>query len=156
MIIKDLTMDRIRHILLGEVVGLLLIVLVIIILFETNFVLPGEISGMEWSNDLVVTQFVMQIITLAVIPFALYMFKMAFVRKQLATSTEKATKALIVWGTVRIGLICIPIIFNALYYYIFGFEVSFFYLALILLLSIVFIFPTKRRCENECCITEEN
>ena len=53
-------MDRIRHILLGEVVGLLLIVLVIIILFETNFVLPGEMSGIEWSNDLVVTQFVMQ------------------------------------------------------------------------------------------------
>ncbi len=150
-----MSINKVRKILLGELIGLLVIVLVVAVLFEINLILPGELSGMEWSNDLVITQFIMQLLTLTVIPFTLYMFKLPFLKKQLAISLLKSINILLIWGSIRIGLLCFPLLLNVLFYYLFGFERSFFYLSLILLLSIAFVYPSKKRCEYECHLTDQ-
>jgi len=47
-------------------------------------------------------------------------------------------------------MLCVPMILNTFFYYAFGDSVSFFYLAVILALSLFFVFPNKKRCEHEC------
>ena len=89
----------------------------------------------------------MQPITLLLIPLALYLFKIPRVCKSI--TNIQSYKGFQIWACVRICLLCIPIILNILFYYIYGEEVGFFYLALILMISIFFIYPTKERCESE-------
>ena len=52
-------------------------------------------------------------------------------------------------GIVRIMLLGAPLVINTLLYYFFGFEPAFGYLAVITLLSMVFILPTTSRCVAE-------
>ncbi|EFN91294.1 hypothetical protein HMPREF9302_10815 [Prevotella amnii DNF00058] len=148
-------MEKVRKILLSELLGLLIIGLFIVVLFETNLLSPGLISDKEHYNCLIIAQFIMQLLTIAVIPFALYLFRFPFIKNQLLSSNPKVISTLLCWGSVRIWLLCFPMILNLFYYYLFGFEVSFFYLSLILLLSIVFIFPSKKRCVHECNLDKE-
>lgn len=98
-------------------------------------------------KSLTFVQFIMQPITLLLIPLALYLFKIPRVCKSI--TNIQSYKGFQIWACVRICLLCIPIILNILFYYIYGEEVGFFYLALILMISIFFIYPTKERCESE-------
>ena len=59
------------------------------------------------------------------------------------------------WGSVRMLMICVPMVLDLLLYYLFGAVVGFFYMAVIHLLTITFVFPTKRRCEHECRAEEQ-
>ena len=52
-------------------------------------------------------------------------------------------------------MICVPMVLDLLLYYLFGAVVGFFYMAVIHLLTITFVFPTKRRCDHECRAEEQ-
>ena len=60
------------------------------------------------------------------------------------------------WGTLRLMILGNLLVINTFFYYAFGFEASYGYLAIVVLLSMVFIFPTMNRCIAETSeVTEE-
>ena len=137
-------MEQTRKLLL-KVLGLFLLILICIVaIYELPILLPGCLAG---NKSLTFVQFIMQPITLLLIPLALYLFKIPRVCKSI--TNIQSYKGFQIWACVRICLLCIPIILNILFYYIYVEEVGFFYLALILMISIFFIYPTKERCESE-------
>ena len=142
-------MDKTRQILLTELVGSCLLALLVVAVFETGLILPG--GWADLGNETVVTlQFLMQMLTLAAIPLALFLFKIGYVRAILHTDESHVSSHLLFWGSVRMMILCVPMVLNMFFYYAFGDSVSFFYLAVILALSLFFVYPSKKRCEHEC------
>jgi membrane protease YdiL (CAAX protease family) len=102
-----------------------------------------------------VIQMVMILVTLGQIPLALRLFKFRMIHNELVSNQISLLK----WGLVRILLLGVPLITNTLLYYFYAFEPAYGYLAVITLLSMVFILPTSDRCESETTeepITEED
>ena len=52
-------------------------------------------------------------------------------------------------------MICLPMVLNVLFYYLYGEETSFFYMAVVLLVSLSFIYPSKNRCEEEIHLIDD-
>ena len=95
-------------------------------------------------------QFLMQFLTLSVIPLALFLFRTGPVRRDLRNGGQQVSRRLLFWGSVRMMLICVPMVLNLFFYYAFGDLAGFFYLAVILALSLFFIYPGRKRCMHEC------
>jgi len=89
---------------------------------------------------------VMILLTLAFIPLSLRLFKFRRVADDLK---ERKAEALCKWGGLRLILLGGLLVVNTLLYYMFGFEPSLGYLAVITLLAMPFVLPTKNRCEAE-------
>ncbi len=142
-------MEKVRKLLLAEVCLSAFIVLAIVILFESNVLAAGGWPSDKNSAQYVILQFCMQLLTISVIPLSLYFFKYKFVQNELKAGGDRSVSALRKWGTVRLLLLLIPLVLNTLFYYLFGFSVSFFYLALILVLGLTFVFPTRQRCFHD-------
>lgn len=138
-----------RKILLTEFILSCVITLAIIAVYETELLLPGMWAGVG-NHIIVTTQFLMQLTTLGAIPLALFLFKINSIKSRLSSDESCVLRKLLFWGSVRILLLCIPLILNTFFYYAFGDNTSFFYLAVILALSLVFVYPGKRRCVHEC------
>ncbi len=138
-------MKRTRNILMAVLLISALIGVAISMLFETETL---ESGGMDVNGS---THFritlIMEIMTIAVIPSALYMFRWKPISQKLADGKEKA---LLRWGTLRILMLALPMIANTIFYYAYAYEVTFAYMGIILLLCLVFVFPTLERCMQEC------
>ena len=96
-----------------------------------------------------VVQMVMILLTLSLVPLALRLFKFKQIHASLLVSPATA---LLKWGIVRILVLGLLLVTNTLLYYIYGFEPSFGYLAVMILLTMPFVVPTMSRCKAE---TEE-
>ena len=142
-------MDKTRKVLLTELISSCIITLLIIAVYELKLILPGGWADAESSN-MVTVQFLMQLLTLAAIPLSLFLFKIGYVRSDLHTDESHVSRKLLFWGSLRLLMLCIPMILNVFFYYVFGDNVNFFYLAVILALSLCFVFPSKKRCNHEC------
>ena len=57
-------------------------------------------------------------------------------------------KAMLRWGTVRLAMLCVPMVLNTWLYYQFM-NVAFGYMAIIGLLSLAFVYPTRTRYIQE-------
>lgn len=88
----------------------------------------------------------MILITLALVPLSLRLFKFRIVADDLIRRKEKALQK---WGIIRLCMLEFLLIVNALLYYFFGFESSFGYLAVVVLLTMPFVYPSMTRCINE-------
>ena len=89
---------------------------------------------------------VMILITLAIIPTALRLFKFRCVARNFE---DDAIAALQKWGSIRIVMLAGVLLINLIMYYFFGHEPVYGYLAIMVLISMVFIFPSMRRCYAE-------
>jgi len=87
----------------------------------------------------------MEALTICLIPLALRLFKFDRIGKSLAEGKEKS---LLRWGTLRMMMICVPLMANTLFYYLFM-NVAFGYMAIICLICLIFVNPTMGRCINE-------
>lgn len=96
-----------------------------------------------------IVQMVMILLTLSLVPLALRLFKFKQIHASLLVSPATA---LLKWGIVRILVLGLLLVTNTLLYYIYGFEPSFGYLAVMILLTMPFVVPTMSRCKAE---TEE-
>lgn len=121
----------------------IVISLVIILLFETDLVISGPLAG----NISFEFYFLMasELLTICVVPLALWMFRAKRIKKTLVAGKEKA---LLKYGSLRILLLAIPMIANTLLYYLFMLP-SFGYLAIILFLSMFFVLPSMDRCMQD-------
>ena len=89
---------------------------------------------------------VMILLTLALLPLALRLFKFRLVHEELIINGDLA---LFKWGGVRLGILGLLLIVNTMMYYTFGYEPTFGYLALVTLLAMPFVYPTLNRCYAE-------
>lgn len=136
-------MKKVQHILLTEYLLCVGISLILVLLYENDLLLPGYAA--DRTSEQYVFQIVLELLTLAVIPSSLYLFKTKKVEGQLHTLGEKA---LLRWGSIRMLALGIPLMANTFLYYRFM-SVAFGYMAIILFLSMFFVFPSKARCRVE-------
>lgn len=136
-------MNRTRKILQLEFWIPIAICLIVIVLFENEILLPG-VKGDNRVLDYYAA-IIMELITICLIPLALRLFKFKKVKKAM---TGKSFDGLLRWGSLRLCMLVVPMMVNAVLYYIFM-NVAFGYMGIIGLLCLVFVYPSKTRCQSE-------
>lgn len=116
--------------------------LVIVVLFENDLLPCGIMISDDKSVEFVVAT-IMELLTICVIPVALKLLRFKRIGK-LLTSAEALSK----WGTIRLLMLCVPMIVNTVFYYMFM-NVAFGYMGIIIFLCLFFVVPTKERCRSE-------
>lgn len=116
--------------------------LVIVVLFENDLLPCGIMISDDKSVEFVLAT-IMELLTICVIPVALKLFRFKRISK-LLTSAEALSK----WGTIRLLMLCVPMIVNTVFYYMFM-NVAFGYMGIIIFLCLFFVVPTKERCRSE-------
>lgn len=113
--------------------------LVIAICFEMLLIEPGALVG----NDLL--NYWMGIVGVAMIliliPLALKLMKFKKVKEAVATSEQAYQQ----WSVIRLSLLSAPLVYNVLAYYMFGCEPSFGYMALMVVVAHLFVWPSRDR-----------
>ena len=113
--------------------------LLMIILFETDILAPGSCGGNLTAEFY--TLMAAELITICVVPLALWMFRAKTIKQKLISGKEHS---LLRFGILRLSLLVVPMVANTLLYYMFMLP-SFGYMAIILFLSIFFVFPSMER-----------
>lgn len=117
--------------------------LLMIILFETDILAPGSCGGNMTAEFY--TLMAAELITICVVPLALWMFRAKTIKQKLISGKEHS---LLRFGILRLSLLVVPMVANTLLYYMFMLP-SFGYMAIILFLSIFFVFPSMERCVGD-------
>lgn len=115
--------------------------LAVVILFENTVFLPGSMAGK--GNIEYICTMVMELVTVCMLPLSLRLFRFGRVKRALQAGREHALR---LWGTVRLQMVCVPLLANTLLYYTTGMNVAFGYMAIILLISLAFVYPSEARC----------
>lgn len=115
---------------------------ILVLVFESDLLPNGVLFTEDRAQETIVLT-VMELLTIAIIPFSLRLFRF----KQVAEKLTNA-KRLLHWATLRMLMLCVPMTLNCLLYYLYM-NVAFGYMGIILLLCLGFIVPTLSRCENE-------
>lgn len=134
-----------------ELIVMVVLTLLTVVLFETHTLAAGQLTG-DASRQFLVT-LTMELVTVCFIPLALYLFKIGFVSKALKTEGEGKAGKLLLWGSVRMMTLCLPMLLNTVCYYLFGFQVSFGYMAIILFLCLFMVYPSIDRCVSETSVS---
>lgn len=113
-----------------------------VVLFEADILPCGLLAATDDTAEFVATAAV-EAVTICLIPLALRLFRFAAVARSLTD-----TAALLRWGTLRLLMLSIPLVVNTLLYYLYM-SAAFGYLAIILALCMIFVVPTRARCEAE-------
>lgn len=116
---------------------------IIIILGELD-IIPNGILANDKQVEFVIMS-MMEILTIIAIPVALKLFKFKAIANKLASDTLFHFER---WGIVRLCLLNVPMVINLVCYYLFV-RAGFGYLAIILFLSLFFVYPSLSRCYNE-------
>lgn len=121
--------------------------LVIVAAFELDILqeYQGILTGDKNAEFLL--QSLMIIIMVVSIPLSLKMFKYKKV-KELLTAGASPEKKLLRWGSLRMLMLCVPMVADTLFYYLFM-QTTFGYMGIITLLCLSFVYPSSDRCLNE-------
>ena len=140
-------MKRIQKILQIHYFLNLIIVLLWIVLNENDvFNIVG--SAHENTNSDFLSASIMEVITICFIPVSLRLFKFGAIRQAIKDDKTPLLNTFFAYSLVRLEMLLMPMLVNAVLYYVFM-NVAFGYMAIILFLSTLFIFPTQERCEQE-------
>ncbi|MBR1463173.1 MAG: hypothetical protein IJ604_07330 [Prevotella sp.] len=123
--------------------SLIIIALVLVVVYETDLILPGALSSDSKSSF--VLSAIMELYTVCMIPLSLYLFRIPKIHQGLLSSPAKS---LLCYGRLRMILLGVGLIANTLLYYL-CMNVTFGYLAIIFLLVFPFVYPSKARCQAE-------
>lgn len=140
-------MRHTRDVLMAELWTSLGITALMVVLFESEAILPGFLSDAE--NVQLLVGMIMVVVVLAFIPLSLYLFKIKYVNARLTGDESSAPQHLLFWGSVRMMMLCLPMVINMFLYYAFGENVRFFYLSVICALCLFMVYPTLTRCLAE-------
>lgn len=116
---------------------------IIIILGELDIIPNGLLANDKQVEFVIMSM--MEILTIIAIPVALKLFKFKAIADKLASDTLLHFER---WGIVRLCLLNVPMVINLVCYYLFV-SAGFGYLAIILFLSLFFVYPSLSRCYNE-------
>ena len=137
-------MEKTRKILATEMYASIALSIIIVALYETGVLLTSGFS--TYSEVEFVFVSTMEIVTICMIPLALRLFKLKKIEASLLASNGHN---LLIWGSIRMAMLCVPMTVNTLLYYLFDFNVAFGYMGIICLICLVFIYPSKTRCAQE-------
>ena len=143
-------MKHTRTVLMAQFAGILTAALFFVILFETDILESGIMAGADSQVEFAILT-VMELLTIGCIPLALRLLKF---KKIEADLQERHEEALLKWGVLRLSMLEVPLILNTICYYLF-LNTPFGYMAIILLLCMAFVYPTKEKCNVEAFMTEE-
>lgn len=121
------------------------VAILLVVLFEFECLLPGLFAGEE--RAVYLAQTISILITLGCIPLALKLFSLKYVERRLREGGSNLT-VYRGWCEVRIALLAFPLIINLLLYYLIM-EVSSAYCALIVVLAMLFCWPSESRLNYE-------
>ena len=107
-------------------------------------IIPNGILANDKQEEFVIMS-MMEILTIIAIPVALKLFKFKAIANKLASDTLLHFER---WGIIRLCLLNVPMVINLVCYYLFV-GAGFGYLAIILFLSLFFVYPSLSRCYNE-------
>ena len=119
------------------------IALAIVVLYELDVLESGALADSKHTEFVALT--VMELTTLAMAFLGLRLFKFPMIHTQLVTEKEPA---MLKWGLLRLFILEVPMIVNTYLYYMYM-NPTFGYLAIILLLTLPFVFPSEGRCLAE-------
>ena len=136
-------MHKTKNILLFTLWGMIFAAGVIILIYETSFSQSGTLADKKQIEF--ISAVGMELVALGGIPLALRLFKFKKIANDLVNRKEHA---LLVWGMLRMLMLCVPVISNLTLYYLF-LNPTFAYLALIHVISLMFVYPTMDRCIAE-------
>ena len=136
-------MLKTKNILLFTLWGMIFAAGVIILIYEASFSQSGTLADKKQIEFIAAVG--MELIALGSIPLALRLFKFKKIANDLVNRKEHA---LLVWGMLRMLMLCVPVISNLTLYYLF-LNPTFAYLALIHVISLMFVYPTMDRCIAE-------
>ncbi len=137
-------MKRISNILKLQLWISVVVSLVVVVLYENNVLLPGCLAGNAGAEFVLTT--IMEIVTICLIPLSMRLYRFASIHRRIIEGTRGQWLFL---GTVRMMMLCVPMVVNTLLYYWFGFKVAFGYMAIIGLVCLSFVYPTETRCKSE-------
>ncbi|SES98837.1 hypothetical protein [Prevotella sp. kh1p2] len=140
-------MKRIQTILTLEFWLPVALSLIIVVLYETEWLADG-VWATDKSLEFVIAT-VMELLTICLIPLALRLFKFKHIHRQLHQAPEDVRwSSLLRYGSLRLNMLCLPLLVNTLLYYLFM-NVAFGYMAIILLLCLFFVYPSMARCVDD-------
>lgn len=140
-------MKKVKNTLTVLLWTVLALALTVVVLFETDVLMFGYYAGSGEQAEFLLTT-MMELLTLAVIPLALKLFKFPRVRADLISRKAEALRK---WGLLRLLMLLVPLLVNTLLYYAYA-NVAFGYMAIILVIVLPFVYPSMERCQSE---TEE-
>ncbi len=119
------------------------IAVMFVVLYESHVLLSGGLQ-MDGQGQFML-QTVSELATLIAIPLALYMFRVKGIKQLLvANPAVQLTR----FGILRLLMLGAGIVSNTLFYYM-TMTPSYGYMAIILLIAMTFVYPTKQRCIEE-------
>lgn len=133
-------MKRTQCKLMGFFITTIVVVVALVVLFETDVIASGLLAGDNQTEFVFTTM--MELITLGFAFLSLRLFKFGAIRADLFARKETALQK---WGVLRLMLIQGPLWFNTLLYYLYM-SPTFGYLAIILALCLPFVYPSMSRC----------
>lgn len=136
-------MRHTRNVLLTAFIAAITVAVILVVVFESGLADVG-VTACDGQTEFIVTT-AMELLTLACIPTALRLFK---TRRVADSLTSGGASALQRWGLLRIAMLGLPLVANTLLYYMYM-ATPFGYMAILLLLSMVFVYPSMGRCESE-------
>lgn len=142
---QPVTLESAHKTLMILTISDLLMVVLFVLVCETGLVDLTVADPSENATTLFLTECIDQIVSIALIPLALYLFKIKKVHEELMA---KKAEALQRWGIIRLQFLFLPLYVNIVLYYI-TMVPGYAYMAVILLIALVFVFPSKGRCERE-------
>ena len=140
-------MKKVKNTLTVLLWTVLALALIVVVLFETDVLMFGYYAGSGEQAEFLLTT-MMELLTLAVIPLALKLFKFPRVHADLVSRKAEALRK---WGLLRLLMLMVPLLVNTLLYYAYA-NVAFGYMAIILVIVLPFVYPSMERCQSE---TEE-
>lgn len=121
----------------------IVVCLAMIIPYENDWLLAGNLE-----NDKLTEYYVaiaLELITICLIPLALRLFKFKRLQSYLMAAPDERYLPL---AAARMAMLTVPMMVNCFLYYQFV-NVAFGYMGIIDLLAMVFIYPSKTRCQQE-------
>lgn len=143
-------MEKVSKILKNFFYGILAVALIIVVVFETGLLTPGGLGGDKAAEFPVLTA--MELLTVCLIPFSLYLFRVKKIRRNLLDSPAQS---LLTWGFVRLAMLAFLVIVNVACYYLYM-NASFGYMAIIAAICMLFVYPSLGRCKEETTLEDEN
>lgn len=139
-----MNIKQVQRILMTNFFFMVIVSLLLVALYETEILTPMEKLDADASLMFGI-MVVMELLTIVVIPMALKLFSLKMIRRKLVAQKGDA---LLVWGTARINMLCLPMLINTFMYYQ-TMTPAFGYMAIILMLCLFFVYPSMERCTDE-------
>ena len=136
-------MKKVSKQLMAFYIAQIALALVVVVLFELD-VLPVGVMADDKQSDFIFTA-LMEIVSLGAAFLGLRLFKFKAIHDDLVKRQEKAIWK---WGMARLIILEAPMVIDTLLYYIYM-NTTYGYLAIIMLLTLPFVFPSENRCIAE-------